>query len=961
MGKKVLVTRSITQTEAELCAAEPIHHIGSIQPHGFQLILDPQNYLVVQYSENTIQRLNTTLPSHLDENTPIISTPISYWLQFEKTLNINTLSSTHTQKLELTESGYIRSSQWECLAHLSRGWISLEFVPNTDQQFTSHHVIAKMRQMAELLKKVPNTQKLFDTITEQMQHYSNYDRVMMYRYLPDWSGEVVSEAVSSREKIKYLGMRFPAEDIPKQARTLYKKNKIRALIDVSAPPARLIPERLPDNRPLDQSYSLLRNMSDMHRCYLENMHVKSTLSISILKDDHLWGMIVFHHNTPKSPPAHVGAQLKDAFELFTDIISSYIAPALNIELLTQHINTRHYIESTFNQAKSTPISNQLFQSILTQIKKEIHYDFIGIVLNNQCFVTSHDQFKILGHSTVDAIARLFTDQQETSYHSHQLHNDYQAIPGLERMVGLYITHSSMLPDLYVFIGKSEKIQTIKWGGKPHSINIVLKDNRQHLEPRSSFSRWKQQIRGQSEFWEQSDTHILESLFNGCKDFFNFKQNQLLVNQLEKSAYYDNLTNLANRAYLKFFAERIKQTDQTRFLSFIFIDLDNFKDVNDFMGHETGDRLLITVANRLQNCVRPGDLVVRLGGDEFIVVFTHPECPKTTQLATIAKKIVDCINEPMFDKEHTLVVTPSVGIITENCRNLNFNEALKRADIAMYAAKNEGKNRFHIFDHEDQNSFNRKTILTMDLRDYIHKGHIELYYQPQSDYDHHMTGVEALARWHHTQFGAVNPELFIELAEKNNLIYSLGLKIIEQSCIDLARWKKEGLKGNFDTLSINISPSQLVKSSFERDLIHILTKYQIPESSIRLEITESVFMKNYQKAIGTLTRLRDRGITVSLDDFGTGYSSLNSLWKLPIDQVKIDKSFISNMNHDQELFTMVESIINLCKKLHLEVVAEGVENSIEYNILKGLGCDTCQGFYFSKPMQASQFQQEFLHV
>jgi len=395
------------------------------------------------------------------------------------------------------------------------------------------------------------------------------------------------------------------------------------------------------------------------------------------------------------------------------------------------------------------------------------------------------------------------------------------------------------------------------------------------------------------------------------------------------------------------------------MSVLFIDLDNFKDVNDFMGHETGDRLLITIAQRLNECATANDLVARLGGDEFVIVLTHQVLPDPTLAELIADKIIQRIGEPILDNAHTLVITPSMGIISEDVRILDFNETLKQADIAMYSAKNKGKNRFHIFDHKDQDLFNKKTILTMDLRNCIADNSLDLHFQPQINAQQQVIGVEVLARWNHKKFGFVSPDVFIEIAEKNNLIYPLGLQIIDKACQQLAKWFNRKTSTDFRTLSLNISPIQLIEPKFEKDLLDILKKYDVPAKMVRLEITESVFMKNYQTAITTLTALREHGITISLDDFGTGFSSLNSLWKLPIDEVKIDKSFIASMSKDDSLFTMVESVITLCKKLNLEVVAEGVEHSIEFNILKGLDCDIYQGYLFSKPLPADVFEKTFL--
>lgn len=959
MNEQQIETRKITSEEAEQCASEQIQVIGSIQPHGFQFIVDPQSFRIVQYSNNVSSLIKKISNKKINDHA-LLGSDLHQWVSFQAKKELTKLSKKHSTHLALADDTIIKGSQWECSAHLSNSWISLEFSPKTNENFDSQTLVSQLDSMVSLLKVVHDESELFQTITDQLQTYTQYDRVMMYRYLPDWSGEVVAESVSPLESVKYLGLRFPAEDIPKQARELYKINTLRYFANVDAEPAQLTPSILPDGKPLDQSFSALRSMSEMHRSYLKNMGVKATLSLSIKEGDELWGLIVFHHNAPKIPSHHVAAQLRITGQLFSEIINSYITPAFNIKELTSLMNTQAYIEAIFSQAKKADLSHGLFESVLQKVNNAINYDFIGIIYNQKCYTLKGDVFSILKQDTCDALANIFLNNDALCFESDQLHEDVGAIPDLEDMAGLSIMKAQSPIDFFVFIGKKEIAKTIEWGGAPSTVNIVIKDNKRQLEPRSSFALWREKMEGQSDEWQTKDTKILQCLFNECKDFISLKHTQLLMNKLEKGAYYDPLTGLANRTHLKSFIENIKQNDETQFVSFFFIDLDNFKDVNDFMGHETGDKLLISISQRLNACVRPSDLVVRLSGDEFIVLFTHQSAPEIAHIEALAEKIISRIGEPVLNNANTLVITPSLGIITEKVEDLNFNESLKRADIAMYSAKNAGKNRYHIFNDQDQDSFNQKTILTMDLRKHVANGDMTLYYQPKIDTNKQLKGVEALARWHHPTFGFVSPDVFITLAEKNNLIYGLGVNIIEKACSDLAHW--HSVNPTLDLggpLSINISPTQLAERSFEEDLLAILERHHIERKWIRLEITESVFMKNYTTSIDMLSRLQQQGISISLDDFGTGYSSLNSLWKLPIDEVKIDKSFIANMSQDNNLFTMVESIIQLCQKLNLEVVGEGVERNIEFNLLKGLGCNTIQGYYFSKPLDPTRFQQTYI--
>ncbi|WP_143870274.1 bifunctional diguanylate cyclase/phosphodiesterase [Catenovulum sediminis] len=954
-----VITRKITAAEAEKCASEPIHLIGSIQPHGFVFVLDPTTLKIVQYSDNFVMLFNQYAKKQfLTEDTQILNTSIFDWIELTVKNAFDRLCYEQTDKVELNSNALISNVQWECVGHLAKQWILLEFVPTSQDTYDSFELISQMNRMVQILRSAQGTQELFDTITNQFQQYTQFDRVMMYRFLPDWSGEVVSEAVSEQEKVKFLHMRFPADDIPKQARELYTLNKVRVFANADAEPSKLIPNVLPDGQLLDQSYALLRSISNMHRIYLNNMGVKATLTLSIIVEGKLWGLVVFHHNLPKSPPNHVVSQVKLTCELFSETLSSYLMPAIQMMEITHLMAAKSVIEATFNKAKMQAISQQIFANALTEIHKIVGYDFIGIIYGDKCYCLADEQFKLLSKKTIKAIDKLFADPERLQYQSYKLHAENKTIPGLESMAGINAMRSKIPSDFYVFFGKKEVVKSIQWGGVPNTVNIVVKGQERHLEPRSSFALWREQVKGQCDYWLPQDDKILEYFFTSCRDFTSVKSNELLMKKLEQNAHYDLLTNLANRAYLKKFIDGMRQNSNKpdEKMSVLFIDLDNFKDVNDFMGHETGDRLLQTIAIRLKECSRPNDLVVRLGGDEFIIVFIHEN---QLDLAAIAEKVVTTVGEPILDHEHTIVITPSVGVISGNVQDIDFNEMLKRADIAMYSAKNKGKNGFHIFDSKDQEAFNKKAILTLDLRDYVNSECIELHFQPQCDFNLNLSGAEALARWKHPKFGYISPEIFIQMAEMNNLIKPLSLHIFKKACATLVDWRGHNLPPNFDTLSVNISPSLLLDRSFENNMMDILLAYGLTPSDIRLEITESIFMQNYELAIANLKSLRKLGFTIALDDFGTGFSSLNYLWKLPIDEVKIDKSFIANMSQDDSLFTMVESIIELCKKLKLEVVAEGVESRVEFNILKGLGCDTCQGYYYSKPLPSELFIEQHI--
>jgi len=429
-------------------------------------------------------------------------------------------------------------------------------------------------------------------------------------------------------------------------------------------------------------------------------------------------------------------------------------------------------------------------------------------------------------------------------------------------------------------------------------------------------------------------------------------------KIRNLAFYDPLTKLPNRRLLM---DRLQQAmaSSNRNLGYgalLFIDLDNFKALNDTRGHDTGDQLLTQAAQRLQSCVRDGDTVARVGGDEFAVILqdlSEDEKQAATQVEMLAEKIRRALNQPyslLGGQHHS---TSSIGISLFVDHEIGIEELLKRADTAMYEAKAAGRDTARFFDPAIQAALEVRMALESDLRHALPQREFQLYYQLQVDSARRPIGAEALLRWHHPQRGLVSPADFVPLAEASGQIIQIGQWVLETACAQLKRWEADPLTCDLQ-LAVNVSARQFREANFVSNLRTLIEHSGIQPEKLKLELTESVVLDNVTDTIEKMRVIREMGIIFSMDDFGTGYSSLSYLQQLPLAQLKIDQSFVRDLAEDSNDAAIVRAIITLGKSLGLHVIAEGVESEAQSAFLLAHGCHAFQGYLFGRPLPLSEF-------
>jgi diguanylate cyclase (GGDEF)-like protein/PAS domain S-box-containing protein len=423
-------------------------------------------------------------------------------------------------------------------------------------------------------------------------------------------------------------------------------------------------------------------------------------------------------------------------------------------------------------------------------------------------------------------------------------------------------------------------------------------------------------------------------------------------QLERLAHYDSLTKLPNRTL---FMHRIQHAlehakQQSEQVALLFLDLDRFKNINDSLGHAVGDQLLQTVAKRLRLCTRKGDTIARLAGDEFTIILQGDNDAESASI--VAQNILKAFQEPFLLNNMKPHVSMSIGISLFPHDGSDTQTLLKSADAAMYHAKEQGRNNYQFFTPKLTEAVTERFVIENQLREAIERDEFELYYQPQvSLTDNQIIGVEALIRWHHPERGLLAPDAFLSIAEESGLICAIGKQVLRKACFQAKEWQNNELPPI--VMAVNIAGQQIIHKSIKEHVESILVESQLNPQFLELEVTEGFFIGTNEQVINTLKDLKSLGLTLAIDDFGTGYSSLSYLKRLPVDKLKIDRSFVQDLDWGNRDESFVQAIIAMGNSLHLHVIAEGVETENQRTLLMESGCAEYQGYLFSKPVPAAQ--------
>lgn len=949
---------TITAELEASCALEPIHLLGTVQAYGFLMVVDMATRCIVQVSEGIARHW----PGLQDASVPI-GAPLADWvmgINAADPLALDTLPAASPivlpWHLRCEQSpatpGPAGTSSWQCLGHRSSGMALLEWLPvdsNIDEVRRQSQIFADFGAVIARLRHADRLDTFFDECAQVVQAFTAFDRVMIYRFLPDGCGEIVAERTSESYEQKYLGLRFPASDIPTQARELYLTNKLRVLADVEGAMDRLVPATLPDGGMLDQSHCMLRGLSPVHLSYLRNMGVRATLTLSVVCDGKLWGLIACHHHQPKAPPHQVREGLRQVCELLAEIANMRIESLSNLEAMSRRLEMDRFL-GQFNQALMLDGDIGIVLDMwLPKLLAAFNATNLGVRIGALAYVGGGGKRLGTAHQILDEVATRVdasTPNPRVLMWDDLLVSDKPAIELLPEAAGLLLAQRFEEETIFCFVSRCEVVQEVRWGGEPYKELVSLPDGLVRLEPRRSFAVWQQSVQGHSDPFEKIDADALQHLLHILSDVHKLHVNRKLQETLHWRAHHDHLTGLYNRRAMEDeIASRLEDGQYNAAL--MLLDLDHFKKINDTFGHETGDHVLQQLSYRLEAVTREFDLLARLGGDEFMLLLEIPH-PNAATALTFAERLHQAVDTPFEVSGQQVRLGVSVGIAIPPGHGRTVSELLRHADLALYQAKTMGRSRSVVFElamASKQRDFYR---LERDLDEAVDRNQFSLVYQPKVDLiSRKVVGLEALLRWNHPGRGQNSPSTFIPIAERTNQIIQIDRWVMRSAIAERARWQTDDLVRL--PIAINLSIADILSPNLVTYLTDLLQEYHVAPASLEIEVTESCVMRELHQTQSVLRSLNESGISTSLDDFGTGYSSLSYLRQLPLQCLKIDQSFTQSMLHDPNAEKLTQAIIAMGIALKMVIVAEGVETRDQMNWLLAHGCHIGQGYFFSPPV------------
>jgi diguanylate cyclase (GGDEF)-like protein len=909
----------IPATDEDLlrCAQEPIHIPGAIQPHGVLLSVYLDDDIVTHASANldsvTAMPAARAIGARLDtviggQAAAAVRAAVAAETKFSAiALNLTLPGPDGVERhFHVTVSGL-------------QVTIEIESAPAVND---SGEVLEGAQSLMMKMRMTQSLSMLSRLVVDELRAKTGFDRVMVYQFDRDGHGEVIAEALAA-EMSPYLHLRYPASDIPAQARRMYLMARLRLIPQVAYQPIAIL--AAPDASPLDLSLGALRSVSPLHLEYLTNMGAAATLTISVIQDQQLWGMIVCHHRTPRLPSQGVRAFCEMVGQLFGLMVAEG-QERDRLFALVQCDSRRARISQRLDEGDD-----------VLAVLAAAESDLLGLVGASGAAIRLGGALITLGEAPPPAAARAMLDAMPAR-NSDELcvfdnftirHPEFQPFQAIASGV-LFMPLANNFGDGIIWF-RPEVIHSVKWGGDPHN-KAHLEPITMRLSPRRSFAAWAVRVEGQCQRWTQADRRAATALRRILTRAL-LRHTEAALFRLSNT---DPLTGLANRNVL---AQRIAQwraAQPFRPAALLFFDLDRFKTVNDSLGHYAGDDLLRAAAQRLNGLAGGRPLLVRYSGDEFVVFL---ETEGSDEALALAQQMLALFNEPFTVAGRPYRTSISIGVAFGGDPEA---ELLREADAAMYAAKRQGGNRVALFEPALHERARDRLRVEQDLLLALQHGELSVHYQPIVNLPaRQLRGFEALARWHHPERGFVSPAEFIPLAEETGQIVAIGHFVMCQAIERLATLPDRSL-----SMCINVASQQLLTGGFSERLHAALDEHGVQPSRVVLEVTESALMS--ETGVRELERVRALGCRIAIDDFGTGYSSLSYLRRLPVDVVKMDRSFISPLGEEPDSLAFLTALVQLAHTLRLRVVAEGVETDTQATLLAGMSCDAAQGYVFGRP-------------
>ncbi|MGB3509882.1 MAG: EAL domain-containing protein [Microcoleaceae cyanobacterium] len=1074
-------TKWVTPSEVDLsnCDREAIHVPGAIQPHGVLLVLKEPELIILQSSKNTQELLgidyheiiNQKLNKILEESQ---IEKIKYILNNEEQLDIvNPISLLVTNKNKKKEETF-----FDGIIHRHDGVLILEleqkYYQNSNISFFSFYYF--VRNSTYKLQSALNFDELIEFVVKEIRKIGEFDRVMVYKFDNEMNGEIIAED-KQKDLEPFLGLHYPATDIPGQARELYKLNWLRLIPDMNYQPVEIFPENNPiTNQPLDLSFCVLRSVSPLHIEYLQNMGVRATLCISLMKENKFWGLIACHHYSPK----FVSYEVRKACK--------FIGQVMSVELVyKEKTETNYYYLKQLQRLKINIIESMTkSQNFLQGLVKEPNL-LLNLVNAEGGIVCWGDSCTLVGKTPTETdikklVLWLKINVDEDFFYTDSLAKIYPESETFKDIVSglLVITINLSQKSYQVAWFRPEVIKTVNWAGNPNQKLEIDEYGEARLSPRKSFEKWKETVKLKSHPWQQQEIdvalelrsaimlgalessqeelrqsqelaqvtlqsigdavittdakgkiealnpvaekltgwstieakglpvtqvfqiirestrlpieNLVEKAINSgitlsmdtdailiAKDgtegaiddsvapirnhagkiigavvvFRDITQERHLANQLLWQASHDPLTGLANRHE---FEQRLKQLLKVSEMNsnnyaLCYLDLDQFKIVNDTCGHVAGDELLRQVSHLLQSGIRQSDTLARLGGDEFGLLLYEIELETAIELADELREQIH--NFRFVWQEKVFGVGVSIGLVPIDDGIHDLAGVLSAADAACYAAKNLGRNRVHVYQPDDYELAKQRNEIkwAVKIPQALEENRFCLYYQsivPVKETESACEHREILLRLRDTSGKKISPMAFIPAAERYNLMNRIDRWVVSHIFAYLEQHYRQ--KQSIECIyTINLSGDSINDEMFVEFLHQQFKSHQIPPQMICFEVTETLAIANLKKAAKFIRSLKELGCKFALDDFGSGMSSFGYLRNLPVDYIKIDGYFVKDIVDNPVNCEIVEAINRIANVMGIETIAEFVENQAILSKLQEIGINYAQGYGIARPI------------
>ncbi|MBZ4023963.1 hypothetical protein CKO11_16045 [Rhodobacter sp. TJ_12] len=933
------------------CEKEPIHTPGAIQSASALLLFDPEQGCLAAASDNLAPLFGASAAE-------LLGAPAERFFALRDAANIRAIGLGQAPM----NAGYFRlksgGEHWVSLLRTD-GLLGVEINTYESAEHDSvtfglgvGEALAEISDIADKLHDASEAElhKLADLVTRRFRELSGYDRVMFYRFDTDWNGAVIGESRAAQVDHSYMDLSFPSSDIPKQARALFLRNRVRPVVDVGAASVPMVPALHPGTgQPYDLSDCAVRGVSPVHLEYLANMGVRATLTLALIVRGKLWGLLACHHY---SAPYRLTPGRSAACRLFAEAVSTTLSRLVERAEAEAIERVRTRLRALRNALLQAPSGASFDDFLEEQGRGLLHLmGCDGIVYR----LDGHDH----AFGAVPAPDLLAELRRRLSAHQGDIGSDsfsthYAA--GLWPDLAEDICDTAAGALLYqprgcrfeLLLLRAARQTELSWGGDPYK-RVQADAEGERLHPRGSFDLWRETVRDRALPWEPEAVICARELAQGLNEIdwlFEWQQSEAELAQAraetEYNALHDALTDLPNRRYLQRRLDEAEISDAARPSALIHIDLDRFKQVNDTLGHSAGDELLVEVAHRLKRCLRVGDFPARVGGDEFLVL----AAPNTHawELDAIGDRIIEALSRPVTLACGDCEIGASVGIAL-NTGTVRPDELFHQADLALYESKRAGRGRVTLFNDVLRQRQEEKHRLGEDIREGIRSGRFEIWYQPQCEAQGHgLIGVEALLRWNHPDRGILAPTQFLNMAEDLDLVATLDQIGMDAALKDLDQLGAEGL--HLPKLSLNVSARRLQDPAFLEAARGLGDRRAV----ISFELLESIYLDELDSEIeANLSGLRDMGIRIEVDDFGTGRTSIVSLVSLRPDRLKIDRQLVEPVVRSEAARRLVASIVEIGHSLGIGITAEGVESRAHAEVLRDLGCTVLQGFFFARPM------------